>query len=103
MACLPDIVGMRGAAPEQTKARGFVYKCIKGRLVQATNLGSRNVSVLRTCDRFAFFASTAGGSDAGCLPTRGRNRSAGSASGPHGDRRQARERGNGRIYRANRG
>src|SRR5215831_4954061 len=40
MACLPDIVGMRGAAPEQTKGRGFVYKCIKGRLVQATNLGS---------------------------------------------------------------
>src|SRR5262249_39082322 len=40
MACLPDIVGMRGAAPEQTKGRGFVYTCIKGRLVRATNLGS---------------------------------------------------------------
>src|SRR6516165_4991528 len=81
--CLPDIVGMIGAAPAQTKGPGFVYR---GGLAQNSQPGKRNVSVLRTCDRFAFFASTPGGSDAGGLPTRGRNRPAGSASGPHGDR-----------------
>src|SRR5215831_16767922 len=98
-SCLPDIVGMIGAAAAQTKGPGFVYRGAR----PTSQPGKRNVSVLRTCDWFAFFASTPGGSDAGGLPTRGRNRPAGSASGPHGDRRQARERGNGRIYRANRG
>ena len=63
---LPDIVGMIGAAPAQTKGPGFVYR---GGLAQAVKNGKRNVSVLRTCDRFAFLASTAGGSDAGGLPT----------------------------------
>src|SRR5215813_827619 len=34
--CLPDIVGMIGAAPAQTKSPGFVYR---GGLAQAANLG----------------------------------------------------------------
>src|SRR5262245_24412722 len=34
--CLPDIVGMIGAAPAQTKGPGFVYR---GGLAQAANLG----------------------------------------------------------------